>query len=189
MYLRPATPTDSKIIARYLFMAMEEIIYQFIGRNNEEMALKFLNHFTAKTDNQYSWQNCFVGEIEGEIVAVANVYDGADLQRLRQPIIDFIRGDYNPTFDPEPETQVGEMYLDCLAVSAAYRGQGFGAKVLKFLIEEFVENQNQVLGLLVEKEKINAKRLYEKAGFIYKNDKNLMDAPLEHWQVEKSTHL
>lgn len=184
MHLRPATSQDFKTIAQFLFMAMEDIVYQFIGEKSEEKAINFLQHFTAKTDNQYSWKNCFIGEIEGEIIAVANVYDGAALVKLRQPIIDFVKANYNPNFNPEPETQAGEMYLDCFAVSPKYRGMGFGSEMLKFLIEEFVEKQNQTLGLLVEKENTNAKKLYSKMGFSHKSHKPLMGKMLEHWQVD-----
>lgn len=184
MQTRPTKPSDSKTIARFLFMAMEDIVYQFIRSKDEELALKFLNHFTAKTDNQYSWENCFIGEVNGEIIAVANVYDGADLQRLRQPVVDFVRTNFNPTFNPEPETQSGEIYLDCFAVETQFRGKGFGSQLLSFLIEEFVEKRKQVLGLLVEKENFNAKKLYEKMGFRFVNDQKLMSKTLEHWQVQ-----
>ena len=165
-------------------MAMEDIVYQFIGRKDEEMALDFLGHFTTKTDNQYSWQNCFVGEVNGEIISVANVYDGADLHRLRQPVIEFVRDNYNPDFNPEPETQPGEMYLDCFAVKPSHRGRGFGTELFSFLVSEFVINRKQTLGLLVDKDNHNAQKLYKKMGFTYVNDHKLMDKNLEHWQVQ-----
>jgi ribosomal protein S18 acetylase RimI-like enzyme len=181
--IRPATQKDSKIIAQFLFMAMEDIVYQFIKIEDKERALNFLHHFSAKTNNQYSWQNCFIGDIDDKVIAVANVYNGASLQLLRQPIIEFVRSNFNPTFDPEPETQAGEIYLDCFAVDRHYRGQGFGLKLLEFLIEEFVEKKNQVFGLLVEKENFNAKKLYQKMGLEYVNEQTLMGKKLEHWQV------
>lgn len=183
MHLRPATRKDSKTIARFLFMAMESIVYQFIQAADEQKALKFLQHFTAQTDNQYSWQNCFIGEVDGEILAVANVYNGADLLKLRQPVVEFVRNHFNPSFNPEPETQAGEMYLDCFAVEKNYRGQGFGTTLVKFLVEEFVGKQGKTLGLLVEKDNQNAKKLYQKMGFKFVNNQQLMSKLLEHWQV------
>lgn len=183
MQIRPATQKDSKTIAQFLFMAMEDIIYQFIKIEDKERALNFLHHFTAKTNNQYSWQNCFIGNIDDKVIAVANVYNGANLQLLRLPVIEFTKSNFNPTFDPEPETQAGEIYLDCFAVDRHYRGQGFGSKLLEFLIEEFTEKKNQVFGLLVEKENFNAKKLYKKMGFKFVDDKRLMGKILEHWQV------
>jgi ribosomal protein S18 acetylase RimI-like enzyme len=170
--IQKATSKDAQTIAYFLFMAMEEIVYQFIGKKDKEMALKFLNHFTVKSDNQYSWQNCFIGKIDDEIITVANVYDGADLLRLRQQVIDFVKTNFNSKFNPESETQSGEMYLDCFAVSPNHRGQGFGSKLLTFLVEEFAGKQKQVLGLLVEKENFNAKKLYQKVGFTYVRDRN-----------------
>ncbi len=185
MHIHPATSQDCETIAHFLFTAMEDIVYQFIGEKDEEKAISFLQHFTAKTDNQYSWENCFIGEIEGEIIAVANVYNGADLLKLRQPIIDYVKSNYNPTFNPEPETQTGEIYLDCLAVDSKFRGQGFGSQLLKFLIAEFVEKQHQTLGLLVEKDNFNAKKVYQKMGFSHMSQKPLMGKILEHWQVNR----
>ncbi len=183
MHLRPATPLDSQTITQFLFMAMEDIVYQFIEATDEQKALNFLQHFTAQTDNQYSWQNCFIGEFDGEILAVANVYNGADLPRLRQPVIEFVRNHFNPSFNPESETQAGELYLDCFAVAENSRGQGFGTTLLNFLVEEFVEKRGQTLGLLVEKDNLNAKNLYQKMGFKFVNNQKLMGKLLEHWQV------
>lgn len=42
--IQKATSKDAQTIAYFLFMAMEEIVYQFIGKKDKEMALKFLNH-------------------------------------------------------------------------------------------------------------------------------------------------
>lgn len=55
--------------------------------------------------------------------------------------------------------------------------------MFKFLIDEFVNKRNKILGLLVEEENPNAKRLYEKLGFIVVGEKTLMGKKLDHMQI------
>lgn len=46
--VRKATLNDSKIIAPYLFLAMEDIVYGFIGEKHLEKAREFMLHFVEK---------------------------------------------------------------------------------------------------------------------------------------------
>ena len=78
---------DSEIIATYLFLAMEDIVYKFIGEENPDKAREFLLHFIEKDNNQYSYQNCWVVEDNMKVVAAINLYNGALLSELRQPVI------------------------------------------------------------------------------------------------------
>ncbi|MEG1238492.1 MAG: hypothetical protein RSD30_13085, partial [Flavobacterium sp.] len=112
MIIRKAAASDSKYIAPILLLAMEDIIYKFICKDDYNSALEFLQHFVETENNQYSYQNCYVAEADNEIIGAVNLYDGADLQKLRNPIIEYVRNNYNPDFNPEDETQAGEYYID-----------------------------------------------------------------------------
>lgn len=183
MMIRKATFEDSEFIAQYLLLAMEEIIYKFIGERDPKTAYYFLLHFVETENNQYSYQNCFVAEEENEITGAVSVYDGAKLQELRKPVVDYVRLNFNPDFSPENETQSGEFYIDSLGVSPNHQGKGIGSKMLQFLIDEYVTKNNLSLGLLVEEENPNAKKLYLKLGFKVVGTKTLVGKTLEHLQI------
>jgi ribosomal protein S18 acetylase RimI-like enzyme len=183
MIIRKATIDDSELIAKYLLLAMEEIIYKFIDERNPKTAYYFLLHFVESENNQYSYQNCFVAQENEEIIGAVSVYDGGKLQELRKPIVDYVRLNFNPDFSPENETQAGEFYIDSLGVSPNHQGKGIGSKLLQFLIEEFVTKNKQTLGLLVEEENPGAKKLYLKLGFKVVGEKTLVGKKLEHLQI------
>jgi ribosomal protein S18 acetylase RimI-like enzyme len=183
MIIRKATQADSNFIAPILILAMEGILYKFIGKKDYAAAKDFLLYFIERENNQYSYQNCFVAEDENEIIGVISIYDGADLDVLRNPIIERVRTNFNPNFNPEDETQSGEFYIDSLGVNPNYQGKGIGSKLLQFLIEEFVTKNHHTLGLLVEEENPNAKKLYLKLGFKVVGHKTLVGKNLDHLQI------
>jgi ribosomal protein S18 acetylase RimI-like enzyme len=165
MVIRKAIITDAENIALLLLMAMEDIVFKFIGEEDQEKAKTFLLHFIKNEDNQYSYQNCFVAEMDNKVVAAVDVYDGARLATLRQPVIEYIHNNYDKNLRLEDETGSGEFYIDTIGVSHGHRGKGIGAKLLQFLIDEYVKKQGKTLGLLVDEENPAAKKLYVKLGF------------------------
>ncbi|GAA3768091.1 GNAT family N-acetyltransferase [Flavobacterium ginsengiterrae] len=183
MIIRKAVKSDSPYIAPLLLLAMEDIIYKFIKKEDYAAAKEFLLYFIESKNNQYSYQNCFVAEEENIIAGAVNVYNGADLILLRNPIIEYVRKNYNPEFDPELESKAGEYYIDSLGVNPNYQGKGIGSKILKFLIDEYVLKNKETLGLLVEEENPLAKNLYLKIGFKVVGEKTLVGKKLEHLQV------
>ena len=183
MIVRKATIEDSESIASLLLLAMKEIIYKFIAMEDSKTAYYFLLHFVESEKNQYSYQNCFVAEENDEIIGAVAVYNGGKLQELRKPVIDYVRLNFNPDFDPEDETQIGELYIDALGVSPNHQGKGIGSKILQFLIEEFVNKEKETLGLLVEEGNPGAKKLYLKLGFKVVGSKTLVGKELEHLQI------
>ena len=184
VFVRKATLNDSEIIATYLFLAMEDIVYKFIGEEDAEKAKEFMLHFVEKGNNQYSYQNCWVVEDNMKVVAAINLYDGALLSELRQPVIEYIRSKFYKDFNPEDETQAGEYYIDSLGVNPNQQSKGIGAKLLQFIIDEYVNKHSQTLGLLVDEINPNAKRLYLKLGFKSAGRKVLFGKNMEHLQIE-----
>jgi ribosomal protein S18 acetylase RimI-like enzyme len=184
MIIRKATPNDALSVAICLLSAMEEIVYQFIGNSDSEKAGSFMLHFVQQPNNQYSWQNCWVVEMENEVIAAASIYDGSKLEELRQPVIEYIGNKYQHHFMPEDETAAGEYYIDSIGVLASQRGKGIGSKLLQFLIDEYVNRQNKTLGLLVEEANPLAKRLYLKMGFQPVARRIVFGKNMEHLQIQ-----
>lgn len=183
MNIRKAIPADAAAIAGYLLLAMEDIVYQFIGSRDHQQAMALMRHFAAGTRNQYAYENCWVAVMEGEVVGAINVYDGADLHALRQPVIDYLASHHNRVYVPEDETGPGEYYIDSFGVHPNFQGKGVGTALLQFVIDVYVHQQGQTLGLLVEETNPGAKRLYRKLGFEPVGERVVFGKRMEHLQV------
>lgn len=187
--IRKAKIQDSQMIASIMILAMKDIAYQFIGENSVIKASLFLESLIRKKANQYSYENCWVIESNKEIVATANIYDGAKLHELRQPVTDTIKSVFKRSFIPEDETQAGEFYIDCIGVRTDWQRKGIGSKMLRFLIDEYVDKSKKALGLLVDKENPDAKRLYLKLGFEIVDERILVGKKMEHLQIKNNLPL
>lgn len=182
--IRKAQPEDAKLLAPVLILAMEEIVFRFIGINSKEKALLFLERMISQPANQYSYENIWLIEKEGKLAGAACVYDGALLEKLRQPVLDEIFSLFGRSFIPEDETQSGEIYIDSVSVSPDMQGKGIGSELFSFLIHLHVESKKETLGLLVEEENPNALKLYLKLGFQPKGEKILVGKKMIHLQIE-----
>src|SRR4051794_1546649 len=145
MIIRKATVTDSEQIASCLFLAMEDILYKMIGERDPEKGKEFILYFVERENNQYSYQNCWVAEEGKKVMAAVNVYDGAKLQPLRQPVVEYLKKMFGVDLKPEDETKAGEYYIDSLGVNPGQQRRGIGTIMLQFLVEEFVVKQGQTL--------------------------------------------
>lgn len=183
MIIRKATKGDKTSIVNYLLLAMEDIVYEFIGEKSPVKAEVFMSYLVELENNQYSFQNCWVVEENEEVIAAVVIYDGGNLHELRKPVKEYISENYNKPFNPEDETQEGEFYIDSLGVDLKQQGKGIGSKLLRFLIDEYVFQQKQKLGLLVDKENPGAKKLYLKLGFQVVGEKTLVGKQMEHLQI------
>jgi len=183
MIIRKSTLNDTTNIATYFMLAMEDIVYKFLGEKDYTKAKDFLLYFLERENNQYSYQNCYVAVENTEVIAAVNIYDGAKLYALRKPIAKYINTHFGKNYDPEDETQAGEFYIDSLGVSPNHQGKGIGSKLLQFLIQEYVVKNQQTLGLLVDEENSAAKKLYIKLGFKPVGIKNLQGKSMAHLQI------
>lgn len=180
--VRNATPEDAPVLATCMLLAMEAIVYGFLGRADYEAAHRFLKHFAFLPGNQYSYENCRVAVAgDGQVVGTINLYDGAQLQLLRQPVVDRVRQYHQPQFQPEDETGPGEYYIDTLGVLPHWQGRGIGRLLLERVIQEYGEQQ-QVLGLLVEADNTGAAQLYRSLGFRVVAEKMVFGKWMVHMQ-------
>ena len=183
MNICQAKPTEAKEIAELINLAMLEITYQFIGCKDKAEANKFIAKFVAQKNNQYSYENIHVLEVNGEIVGQISIYDGALLNSLRQPILDYIFKTYQINYNPADETQSGEFYIDTFAVHASAQGKGYGKKLLQFAIDKYAIKEGKKLGLLVGNDNPDAKRLYHRIGFKVINEIEIFGKKMEHMQI------
>jgi len=183
--IRKARQNESPQIAQLMLLAMEEIIYAFLGNQNPEEALEFMHLLVRQEGNQYSFENTWIAEEDNQVVGSITVYDGAKLQQLRQPVLSLLVEKYQRVVSPEKETEPGEFYIDTIAVHPKYQGKGLGTMLLKFVIDQFVYQEGKTLGLLVAIENPKAKNLYLQLGFEKVGEKHLMGHPYEHLQIKR----
>lgn len=181
--IRKAEVKDWSAIAELLLLAMEEIVYEFLGKKDAQAASDFMSEMVRTENNQYSWENTYVITCDGQTAGAVNVYDGARLAELRAPVARYIEKRTTRPFTPEDETQAGEVYMDSIGVYPHWQGKGIGSRLLRYLISEYAEKQGLTLGLLVEKANPGARRLYEKAGFRKTGEKMLAGKAMDHLQV------
>src|SRR5690606_6514914 len=93
-----------------------------------------------------------------------------------------IREMFGRDFNPEDETQAGEYYIDSVGVHPDRQGEGIGSKVFEFLINTYLHERKQTVGLLVDKDNPTEKSLYLTPGFKSVGDKTLAGKELEHMQ-------
>jgi ribosomal protein S18 acetylase RimI-like enzyme len=189
MIIRKATKAESQIITEHVFLAMEQILYAFIGMKDHEKAKSFLRYFVEKENNQYSYKNCLVAESENEVKGTLNIYDGGKLERLRAPIIAYIKTHFGIGFHHEEETQEGEYYIDSLGVGKSQQGKGLGSALLKFTIDKYVKNDQKTIGLLVDEDNTNAEKLYLKLGFELVGRKVLTGKKMKHLQLKPNIEI
>ncbi|WP_312554202.1 GNAT family N-acetyltransferase [Empedobacter brevis] len=181
---REARKEDAALIAELMMLAMDKIVYDFIGENNYNEGVSFLKKLIEQEGNQYSYQNTVVVECDNQLAGTTTFYDGGKLHELRKPVLDVLRTDYKQDIHPQDETQEGEIYIDTIAVSENFRGKGIGTEILDYLIEELANKQDKTLGLLVDFTNPNAKKLYERKGFKVIGEKMLMNENHEHMQYK-----
>lgn len=186
---RPAQREDAPKIAPIMLLAMEEIVYYFMGERNAEKAIALLTVFIERTDNQYGYNHIIVAEEEGEILGQLCLYDGARLEELRQPILDYLEATYAVTLPSEDkETQAGEIYIDTIAVSPKAQGKGIGKLLLRYAIDTYVQERGKTLGLLVDEDNPAAKRLYLNMGFVIVKPVYIFQKNMEHLQYSLAQH-
>ena len=162
--IRPATPDDASEVSPLFILAMGHIAGILANSERNEDAIPLLEMFFTRDYNQYSYINTLVFEIDKKIIGFVTGYDGALLDKLRQPIIEQVRKS-QPDFAPGDETEAGEYYLDCIAISTAYHGKGIGKKLISAFCEKADSLGFRRVGLIVDFENSETKIIYEKLGF------------------------
>ncbi len=181
--IRPATPDDAREVAPLFVLAMGHIAGVLANSTRNEDAIQFLEMFFKRADNQYSYQNTLVFETKKGILGSVTGYDGACLQDLRQPILEQVRKE-QPEFTPNDETEAGEYYLDCVATNEDYQGQGIGKKLINAFCEKAGSLGFKRVGLIVDLENPDSKKIYEKLGFYIAGEKNFMGHRYFHMRKE-----
>ncbi len=142
----------------------------------------------ASEQTIYSYENTIVAEIDRKVVGAMCAYDGADYQRLKQPIVDALGPDCG--FAQVKETEEGEFYLDSVGVLPEYRGRGIASRLFEAQCGRAASLGHKVAGLIVDVDKPQAEALYTRLGFTYLDDKDFFGHRMKHMvrQLDMTGH-
>ena len=176
--IRKATKEEAVQIAELFMLAwpVEEILESnglTYGQLQESMTT-----IAAAEETIYSYENTIVAEVDGKVVGAMCAYDGADYQRLKQPIVDVLGADSG--FAQLKETEAGEFYLDSVGVLPEYRGRGVASSLFEAQCERAASLGHKVAGLIVDVDKPQAEALYARLGFTYLDDKDFFGHTMKH---------
>ncbi|WP_131536977.1 GNAT family N-acetyltransferase [Pedobacter nototheniae] len=179
--IQQAKPEDSKAVAKLIVQAMGDLAYKFANSKNLDDATALFEFFFKQKANQYSYENTLVFEEDGEVFGSINAYDGAKIFDLRTPFLKYLEENKGlKNFNPEPETEAGEFYLDTISVSEKMQGKGIGKLLIKAGLDWAVKLGHKKTALLVDKENEGALRLYLKMGFKIENEKQFIGGQYYH---------
>lgn len=185
MIIRPAKKGDYSQVAPLIVQAMEDLACTFVNSKNVENAYPLFEHFFQLPENQYSYQHTLVFEADGVIAGSLITYDGCMLPLYRAPFLEYIKKNYGVhDLVIENETMPGELYIDTLSVSPKFQGQGIGKRLLRAAENLAREEGLMKIGLLVDYNNPNAKRLYLALGYKSVGRKQLGDGIYEHLQLQ-----
>jgi len=177
--IRPAVQADAPSIARLFHISSDGVAdYVWDGHKDEYPGLDGLEIGAkryARKDKAYSYQNCLMADVGGEVAAMVHSFP---MKVSDVPL----RDDFDPVMRPYAELKEnGSLYISGIAVFDGFRNQGIGSKVLSVL-----ENRAQILGcsslsLIVFEQNEGAVRLYERLGFKETARRAVVPHPLIHY--------
>lgn len=160
---RPATAADALFIARGFHTAM------LMADTAEERVRTFAYNICTRDDVLYSPRNTTIAMLSGRDAGMLTAYDGSRYEALRSatwPLLGAMGLDF-PTM--EAETEVGEWYLDSLAVVPECRSRGVGTALLRHAIAQGAA-RGLTPTLAVDPANARAQRLYRSLGFRHRRD-------------------
>ena len=176
--IRQARKEEASQIAELFMLAwpVDEIL-ESNGLTCEQL-LESITLIAANEETNYSYENTIVAEIDGKVAGAMCAYDGADYQRLKQPIVDALGPDC--AFAKMKETEAGEFYLDSVGVLPEYRGRGIASRIIEAQCERAASLGHKVAGLIVDIDKPQVEELYSRLGFTYLDDKDFFGHTMKH---------
>ena len=176
--IRQAHKEEASQIAELFMMAwpVDEIM-ESNGLTREQLH-EAITLIAASEETIYSYENTLVADINGKVAGAMCAYDGADYQRLKQPIVDVLGPDCG--FAKMKETEAGEFYLDSVGVLPEYRGRGIASRIIEAQCERAASLGHIVAGLIVDIDKPQVEAIYTKLGFIYLDDKDFFGHTMKH---------
>jgi ribosomal protein S18 acetylase RimI-like enzyme len=180
---RAATFADCRDIARFISLAGGGL-YEFLFGDLIPLLTptSFLTVATASPRYSISYRNCFVAvdEPTNAVIAMANVFPTDLLKKENSAVLPLKRRSH---IRPMLELQDwGSMFLNALAVSEQYRGNGIGARLLDWAEDRTRQGGFDRLSLHCWADNTTAVNFYKARGFVVLDIADIpYDARLRHF--------
>jgi ribosomal protein S18 acetylase RimI-like enzyme len=162
--IRRATKHDAAALARLVDLAGEGLPSWLWARSAEEGedAFEVGRRRAAREEGGFSYRNAHVIEADGQVAGMLLGYrlpepyevgDLSDLPEVVRPLV-------------ELEAQApGSWYVNAVAVFDAFRGQGYGTRLMDLAERLARDSGAGELSLIVAEHNDGARRLYERLGY------------------------
>lgn len=173
--LRPAepTPADAVMVARYIEQAADGLFRALLGSPWE----RILAEVVVEPDHTLSFENVLVAELDGHPVGALSAYSGAAYagkpddalwraagwRRIRLAVA-FVGAFRFMRFVGRIEPEA--YYVQAVAVDPDRQGLGIGSLLLDAARDQAVDAGATHLALDVLESNVDARRLYERIGFV-----------------------
>lgn len=184
--IEAATKADAPFISEAIIEAIGTgNCVKIIGSEERLGELKGIFESLAREENtQYSYRNALRAvDADGNVAGVCIFYDGADLERFREPFLKHASARFGmDTEHVDDETDPSEVYIDTLMVRPEYRGRGIAAALLRAAIAK-AHSIGKPAGLLVDYDNVRARRMYGRVGFEAVAPRPFFGIMMEHMQA------
>ncbi|MER2039266.1 MAG: GNAT family N-acetyltransferase [Solibacillus sp.] len=177
--IRQAQITEASAIAPLIYDAIGDIANNLTGEHELQKILASLEQLIKQTTNRHSYLNTYVAVQEEYVLGIVVLYDGKQGKVLdRQLEAQLATKMIHVSLDIEAHDD--EYYIDTVCVSEKARGRGIGTKLLQFAEQQGKELGYDKISLNVELEKVDARRLYERMGYVVTEPWTIIEEPFHH---------
>ncbi len=172
---RPALRSESRIIAQ-LYSTASDGVADYIWTQLTEPGEDILDvgaRRYARDDSQFSYKNCTMAELNGEVAGMMVAYPMEDTP---QPAPDM-----DPVLRPYAILeQPGSYYICGVAILPQCRNHGVGSQFIDIAQRDALTRNLMQLSLIVFEHNADAKRLYDRNGFYEIARQPVVPHPLIH---------
>ena len=172
--IEQATSADSNNIAPLIYDAIGTIAHSLTNETEHYSVLKGLTSLVQNVTNRHSFENTFVVRNEDEILGIIVLYDGKRGKLLDDMLSEKL------SYNIDIEAHDDEYYIDTICVSKSARGKGIGTQLLMFAEQQARNLGYKKLSLNVELGKVQARKLYERQGFVVTEPWSINGEPFHH---------
>lgn len=178
--IRQAQPQDAHAVVPLIIDAIGEIANRLTGEQSTEAVRQELTTLFQRDDNRHSYLNTFVATEGEQILGILVYYHGAQAVHMDANLVKWLEAKNATSIVIDQEAHEDEAYIDTVCVAPEARGKGIGTLLLQFAEELTKQRGYTKLSLNVETQKEDARRLYERLGFVITEPWSIIDEPFHH---------
>jgi len=178
--IRQAQPQDAHAVVPLIIDAIGDIANRLTGEQTAKAVEQELTVLFKREDNRHSYLNTFVAVENEQVLGILVYYNGIEAIHMDANLVKWLEEKNASSIIIDKEAHEDEYYIDTICVAPEARGKGIGTLLLQFAIEETQKRGYTKLSLNVETQKEDARRLYERMGFVITEPWSIIDEPFHH---------